>query len=85
MFMMEVGIYFIVFCDLFIVMGELLDDGVWVICVYIKFFVIWIWVGVVFMVLGGVCLISDRCYCMVKLVKVKKVVIFGNVVVGESV
>lgn len=80
MLMIEVVIYLNFIRDLFIVMGEFLDNGVWVICIYIKLFVIWLWVGVVVMVIGGIFFISDKCYCMVKVKKIKCV--FGGK--GES-
>ena len=82
--MTEAGIYSTVFRDLFIAMGEPLDDGAWAIRVYIKPFVTWIWAGAVFMALGGVCSISDRRYRMAKLAKVKKAVTPGSVITGES-
>ena len=82
--MTEAGIYSTVFRDLFIAMGEPLDDGAWAIRVYIKPFVTWIWAGAIFMALGGVCSISDRRYRMAKLAKVKKAVTPGNVAAGES-
>ena len=71
--MTEAGIHSTVFRDLFIAMGEPLDDGAWAVRVYIKPFVTWIWAGAVIMALGGICSVSDRRYRMARLAKVKKV------------
>ncbi|MPW35392.1 heme lyase CcmF/NrfE family subunit [Vibrio sp. B1Z05] len=49
--------------DLYIAMGEKLDDGVsWAVRIYYKPFVRWIWAGSLFMALGGAIAISDRRY-----------------------
>jgi len=48
--------------DLYVSMGEQLDDGAWVIRVYHKPFVNWIWGGCLVMALGGMLAISDRRY-----------------------
>ena len=39
--------------DLFVAMGEPLDDGAWAMRVHIKPFVRWIWLGGLLMMLGG--------------------------------
>jgi cytochrome c-type biogenesis protein CcmF len=72
--MTEAGIYSTVSRDLFIAMGEPLDDGAWAVRVYIKPFVTWIWAGAAIMALGGVCSICDRRYRIAKVAKVKKVI-----------
>ena len=69
--MTEAGIYSTVFRDLFIALGEPLDDGAWAVRVYIKPFVAWIWAGAVIMALGGVCSICDKRYRMTKVAKIK--------------
>ncbi|MEZ8967503.1 c-type cytochrome biogenesis protein CcmF [Vibrio breoganii] len=49
--------------DLYIAMGEKLDDGVsWAVRIYYKPFVRWIWAGSLLMAIGGVIAISDRRY-----------------------
>ena len=48
--------------DLYVSMGEQLDDGAWVIRVYHKPFVDWIWGGCLVMALGGMLALSDRRY-----------------------
>jgi cytochrome c-type biogenesis protein CcmF len=48
--------------DLYVSLGEPLTDGAWVVRVYHKPFVDWIWGGAFLMALGGVLAISDRRY-----------------------
>lgn len=48
--------------DLYVSLGEPLDDGSWSVRIYIKPFVDWIWGGVTLMALGGFLAISDRRY-----------------------
>ncbi|EGU54325.1 cytochrome c-type biogenesis protein CcmF [Vibrio nigripulchritudo ATCC 27043] len=49
--------------DLYIAMGERLDDGeAWAVRIYYKPFVRWIWLGSLFMAIGGVVAISDKRY-----------------------
>ena len=50
------------FRDIYVVMGEPLDDGAWAISVHYKPFVRWIWLGTIFMALGGLLAISDKRY-----------------------
>ena len=70
--MTEAGIHTTLLRDLFIAMGEPLDDGAWAVRVYIKPFVIWIWGGAAIMALGGLCSIADRRYRMAKVAAVKR-------------
>ncbi|WP_197482800.1 cytochrome c-type biogenesis CcmF C-terminal domain-containing protein, partial [Oleiphilus sp. HI0128] len=42
--------------------GEPLTDGAWAVRIQIKPFVRWIWLGTIFMALGGLFAISDRRY-----------------------
>ncbi|WP_446811412.1 heme lyase CcmF/NrfE family subunit [Methylomonas sp. 2BW1-5-20] len=52
-----------VFRDLFVALGEPLDkQGAWSLRVYYKAFIRWIWMGGVFMALGGLIAASDRRY-----------------------
>lgn len=48
--------------DLYVSLGEPLDDGAWSVRLYHKPFVDWIWGGCLIMALGGVLAISDRRY-----------------------
>ena len=48
--------------DLYVAMGEPLNDGAWAIRVYYKPFVRWIWLGGVLMAFGGVLAVTDRRY-----------------------
>ena len=48
--------------DLYVSLGEPLDDGAWSVRLYHKPFIDWIWGGCVVMALGGVLAVSDRRY-----------------------
>ncbi len=48
--------------DLYVSLGEPLNDGTWSVRVYYKPFVNWIWAGCVLMALGGVIAASDKRY-----------------------
>ena len=48
--------------DLYVSLGEPVDNGAWVVRVYVKPFVDWIWGGCLIMALGGVLALSDRRY-----------------------
>ena len=52
------------FRDLYVSMGEPIDNsgGAWAVRVYYKPFVVWIWMGCLFMALGGAMAVSDRRY-----------------------
>jgi cytochrome c-type biogenesis protein CcmF len=50
------------FGDLYVSLGEPVDGGAWVVRVYSKPFVTWIWFGCILMALGGVLALSDRRY-----------------------
>ncbi len=71
--MTEAAIHSTITRDVFIAMGEPLDNGAWAIRIYIKPFVIWLWAGAVVMALGGVLSISDKRYRIAKVKKVKAV------------
>jgi cytochrome c-type biogenesis protein CcmF len=52
-----------IFRDLFVALGEPLgDDGSWSLRVYYKAFIRWIWLGGVFMAVGGFCATMDKRY-----------------------
>ncbi|WP_115719159.1 heme lyase CcmF/NrfE family subunit [Gallaecimonas mangrovi] len=48
--------------DLYIALGEQLDDGSWAIRVHVKPFVRWIWWGGIVMAFAGVLIVSDKRY-----------------------
>lgn len=48
--------------DLYVALGEPLDNGAWAVRVHIKPFVRWIWLGALLMSLGGVLSVSDKRY-----------------------
>ena len=48
--------------DLYVSLGEPLDDTAWSIRLYHKPFVRWLWLGAIFMALGGILAASDRRY-----------------------
>jgi cytochrome c-type biogenesis protein CcmF len=50
--------------DIYVSLGEELDDQSWAVRVYYKPFVDWIWGGCLFMALGGILAISDKRYRM---------------------
>ena len=51
-----------VFRDLYISLGEPVDNGAWSVRVYYKPFIRWIWMGALIMALGGVFAATDRRY-----------------------
>lgn len=60
--MTEAGIQAGFMRDLFVALGEPLDDGAWALRVQIKPFVRWIWLGALLMALGGLLAATDRRY-----------------------
>jgi len=53
------------FRDLFVAIGEPLGDkGAWSLRIYYKSFIRWIWLGAIFMALGGLCSACDKRYRM---------------------
>ena len=48
--------------DLYVSLGEMLDDRTWTVRVYHKPFVDWIWAGCALMALGGLLAVADRRY-----------------------
>jgi len=48
--------------DLYVSLGEPVEGGAWIVRVYVKPFVDWIWGGCLLMALGGVLALSDRRY-----------------------
>lgn len=60
--MTEAGIDPGLFRDIYVALGDPLPDGAWAIRVHIKPFVRWIWLGAIFMSLGGVLAMLDKRY-----------------------
>ncbi len=50
------------FRDVYVSLGEQLEDGAWIVSLYYKPFISWIWAGCVLMGLGGVFAAADRRY-----------------------
>ena len=50
------------FRDLYVALGEPIEDGSWAVRIYYKPFMRWVWLGAVVMSLGGVIAICDRRY-----------------------
>jgi cytochrome c-type biogenesis protein CcmF len=50
------------FGDLYVSLGEPVDDGAWSVRIYYKPFVTWIWGGCAIMALGGLLALADRRY-----------------------
>jgi cytochrome c-type biogenesis protein CcmF len=48
--------------DLYVALGEPVEDGAWSVRVYYKPFISWIWGGCAFMALGGLLALADRRY-----------------------
>ncbi len=50
------------FRDVYVSLGEQLEDGAWIVSIYYKPFISWIWLGCLLMGLGGVFAAADRRY-----------------------
>ena len=48
--------------DLYVSLGEPVEGGAWIVRVYVKPFIDWIWFGCLFMALGGLLAVTDRRY-----------------------
>ncbi|MEM0911126.1 MAG: heme lyase CcmF/NrfE family subunit [Pseudomonadota bacterium] len=82
--MTEAGIHTTLTRDLFVAMGEPLDDGAWAVRLYYKPFVVWIWGGSFIMCFGGILSISDKRYRINKVARVKSIVTGSQVSATES-
>lgn len=67
--MTEAGIDTNILRDLFVAIGDQFQDGAWGLRVYVKPFVVWIWMGAGIMAFGALLSISDKRY---RLSRVKK-------------
>ena len=65
--MTEAGIDSNILRDLFVALGEPFSDGAWGLRIYVKPFVVWIWLGAAIMAFGALLSISDKRYRLKKL------------------
>ena len=64
--------------DLYVSLGEPLENGAWSVRVYHKPFVDWIWGGAVLMALGGLLAVSDRRYRLAQRAKTETAMAMGG-------
>ncbi|PTQ89361.1 heme lyase CcmF/NrfE family subunit [Agitococcus lubricus] len=64
--MTEAAIDASLFRDIYVAMGEPLDNNQWAVRVYYKPFVRWLWLGAIFMAVGGAIAMTDRRYRLAK-------------------
>ncbi|HQZ02934.1 MAG TPA: heme lyase CcmF/NrfE family subunit [Thauera sp.] len=50
------------FRDVYVSLGEQVSDGTWIVSIYYKPFISWVWLGCLLMALGGVFAVADRRY-----------------------
>lgn len=50
------------FRDLFVTLGEERENGAWTMTIYVKPFIRWVWLGTIFMALGGMVAVGDKRY-----------------------
>ena len=60
--MTEASIDMTLFRDVYVALGEPLDDESWIVSLYYKPFISWIWLGCTLMALGGILAAADRRY-----------------------
>lgn len=60
--MTDVALYPGLLRDLYVAMGEKLDDGSWTMRIQVKPFIRWLWLGALLMAAGGVVAVADRRY-----------------------
>ncbi len=82
--MTEAGIDPGLFRDVYVALGDPLPDGAWAVRVHYKPFVRWIWLGAIFMCIGGVLSMLDKRYRRTKTNKVHKTVIADSLVSAVS-
>ena len=58
--------------DLFVTLGEEKEGGSWSMTVYVKPFVRWIWLGAIFMAIGGTIAALDKRYRLLRRRKIEK-------------
>ena len=60
--MTEASIHTTLFYDLYVSLGDQLDDGRWTLRVYYRPFMQWIWIAVLLIALGGIVAVFDKRY-----------------------
>ncbi len=62
--MTEAAVRPVIFSDIYVAMGEQLDEknSAWTVRLFHKPFINWLWLGALFMVIGGFMAASDRRY-----------------------
>jgi cytochrome c-type biogenesis protein CcmF len=70
--MTEAGIDGGLFRDVYVALGDPLDGDAWAIRVHYKPFVRWIWLGAIFMAIGGILAMMDKRYRVAKKIKGKE-------------
>jgi len=60
--MTEAGIDSSLFRDIYVALGDPLGDNAWSVRLYYKPFIVWIWLGAIFMAIGGVMAILSKRY-----------------------
>ena len=70
--------------DLYLALGEPLDDSAWAVRIHYKPFVRWLWLGALLMALGGVLAISDRRYRLLKRQRRHNVSVAGGVDAAQA-
>ncbi|BDX07705.1 heme lyase CcmF/NrfE family subunit [Planctobacterium marinum] len=70
--MTEAGIDTSLLRDLFVALGEEFPDGAWGLRVYVKPFVVWIWLGAGIMAFGALLSIMDKRYRLAKVKQAKR-------------
>jgi len=88
--MTEAGIDPGLFRDIYVALGDPLPEGAWAIRVHFKPFVRWIWLGAIFMALGGALAMFDKRYrskakVAAKQISSKSTHVMGNNTVVEEV
>ena len=81
--MTEAGIDTSLLRDLFVALGEEFPDGAWGLRVYVKPFVVWIWLGAGIMAFGAFLSIMDKRYRLAKVKQTKKLGKNTTVAVNE--
>ncbi len=70
--------------DLYVSLGDPLDNGAWTLRVYHKPFVRWIWLGAIFMAFGGLLATLDRRYRIAARRREAALAEFSSVTTGDG-
>ena len=72
------------FGDIYVSLGEPVDNGAWSVRVYHKPFVTWIWGGCLIMALGGLAALTDRRYRKVASRAAEELPVDGKAAAGPA-